>query len=61
MDQPWWVYAIIATACLVAFLATKVIENKFMKADDDLDFAGFVIGCLGILAAIKAAVELNIL
>jgi len=55
MEQPWWVYGLIALGCALLFLLVKVVENKFMKSDDDLGLLSLVIGVIGFLAAFQAA------
>lgn len=59
MDQPWWVYALIAAGCLVSYLLVKIVESKYIKEDEDLAFLNFVLGFIGFFAAYKAAEVLN--
>jgi hypothetical protein len=60
MEQPWWVYGLIALGCALLFLLVKVVENKVMKDDDDLGFLSLVIGIIGFFAAFQAADALKI-
>lgn len=60
MEQPWWVYGSIALGCALLFLLVKVVENKYMKEDDDLGFLSLIIGFIGFFAAYQAAEALKL-
>lgn len=61
MEQPWWVYGLVALACALLYLLVKVVERKFMDEEDGLDFMSFVIGIIGVLAAYKAVITFGLI
>lgn len=52
MDQPWWVFGLIALVCAILVIVVKVLEKKVLNDDMDLDLLSMGLGIISFLTAI---------
>lgn len=64
MDQPWWVFGLIALVCTLLILLIQVVKERFLEKKEDDD--GFslmnvmiaIVAVIGGLSAVRMALLL---